>query len=206
MKAGALRFLAAAVPAAVLAAAVVGHGAAQQAARELRPVDAFAGIADARQRSVALFTEAGKVLTHPRCVNCHPAGDRPLQGEAMQLHQPLVVRGADGHGAPGMRCDTCHGAANFDPGRVPGAPMWHLAPLEMAWQGKSLGEICEQVKDRARNGGKSMADLVHHMADDPLVGWAWSPHPGRAPAPGTQAQFGALIKAWSETGAACPSG
>jgi hypothetical protein len=206
MKAGALRFLAAAVPAAVLAAVVVGHGAAQQASRELRPVDAFAGIADARERSVALFTEAGKVLTHARCVNCHPAGDRPLQGKAMQLHQPLVVRGADGHGAPGMRCDTCHGAANFDPGRVPGNPMWHLAPAEMAWQGKSLGEICEQVKDRARNGGKSMADLVHHMAEDSLVGWAWSPHAGRAPAPGTQAQFGALIKAWSEAGAACPSG
>ncbi|MGB6320247.1 MAG: Isoquinoline 1-oxidoreductase subunit, partial [Xanthobacteraceae bacterium] len=38
----------------------------------------FDGISDTAARSAALFTEAGKVLTSPRCVNCHPAGDRPL--------------------------------------------------------------------------------------------------------------------------------
>lgn len=37
--------------------------------------------------------------------------------------------------------------------------------------GKSLGEICEQIKDPKRNGGKSMDELVHHMAEDLLVGW-----------------------------------
>jgi hypothetical protein len=172
----------------------------------LRPATAFDGIADARARSVALFTEAGKVLTHARCVNCHPAGDRPLQGESRQPHQPLVVRGRDGHGAPGMWCATCHGHANFDPGHVPGHAQWHLAPIEMAWQDKSLGEICTQVKDPARNGGKSMDELVHHMAEDSLVGWAWAPQAGRQPAPGTQKLFGDLIRAWAATGAACPSG
>ena len=103
--------------------------------------------------------EAGKVIQHPRCVNCHPAGDGPLQTDAVRPHQPLVVRGADGHGAPGMQCDTCHHDANFDPARVPGHPKWHLAPLSMAWEGKSLGQICEQIKDPARNGGKDLAAL-----------------------------------------------
>jgi hypothetical protein len=30
------------------------------------------GIGDTAARSAALFTEAGKVLTSARCVNCHP--------------------------------------------------------------------------------------------------------------------------------------
>lgn len=170
---------------------------------DLKPVSAFDTIADRTQRSVALFLEAGKVLLNPRCVNCHPAGDRPTQGNG-HPHQPLVMRGADGHGATGMRCTTCHGKSNFDPGGVPGNPHWHLAPLEMAWQGKSIGEICAQIKDRARNGNKSMEDLIHHMGEDPLVGWAWAPGAGRVPPPGTQEQFRLLIKAWVETGGGCP--
>jgi mono/diheme cytochrome c family protein len=173
-------------------------------ATELRPPSAFAGITDPQARSVALFQEAGKVITHARCVNCHPAAERPLQTDRMRPHQPLVVRGADGHGAPGMLCATCHGPANFDPARVPGHPEWHLAPASMSWEGRSLGQICEQIKDPGRNGGKDMAALLHHMAEDSLVGWAWSPGPGRTPAPGTQAGFGELLRAWADAGAHCP--
>ncbi len=117
--------------------------------------ESFSTIGDTATRSAALFTELGKVLTHPRCVNCHPAGDRPHQGELGRLHQPPVERGADGHGLVAMRCSICHQAANFDPGRVPGNPIWQLAPREMAWEGKTLGEICAQIKDPARNGGPS---------------------------------------------------
>jgi hypothetical protein len=43
--------------------------------------------------------------------------------------------------------------------------------------------------------------LIHHVSEDSLVGWAWSPGAGRTPAPGTQAQFGELMKAWATTGA-----
>jgi len=194
------------VPAFVIIAAglVVSHSQAESL-NSLKPVSAFAGIADKTERAVAIFAEAGKVLQHPRCVNCHPAGNRPTQGNDGHPHQPLVVRGEDGLGAIGMRCTTCHGQANFDPGGVPGNPMWHIAPIEMAWQGKSLGQICEQIKDTKRNGGKTMADLVHHMGEDPLVGWGWKPGAGREPAPGTQEEFGELIKAWVELGGACPS-
>jgi hypothetical protein len=193
--------------------ALAGIATAQQPPRatlppvaegQLRPAAAFNAIPDQRARSLALFEEAGKVIQSPRCVNCHPAGNRPLQTDQGRPHQPLVVRGEDGHGAPGMPCATCHGAANYDPARVPGHPMWHLAPIEMAWQGKSLGQICEQIKDPARNGGKDMPALLHHMAEDSLVGWGWNPGGGRTPAPGTQAEFGALLRAWAETGAACP--
>jgi cytochrome c553 len=190
---------------AVVAVGALVSACEPDAPQGLKPASAFDSIADNNQRAVALFEEAGKVIQHPRCVNCHPAGDRPLQGEDGHPHQPLVVRGVDGFGAIGMRCTTCHGPANFDPGGVPGNPKWHLAPLEMAWVGKSLAEICVQIKDTERNGGMSMEQLVHHMAEDELVGWAWHPGAGRPPAPGTQKEFGALIKAWADSGAVCPS-
>jgi hypothetical protein len=166
--------------------------------------ESFAGISDTAARSAALFTEAGKVLTSPRCVNCHPAGDRPLQGEAGRLHQPPVERGLDGFGAVAMRCATCHQGANFDTAGVPGHPHWHLAPREMAWQDKTVGEICAQIKDPARNGGRSLEQILTHLAGDTLVGWAWAPGFGREPAPGTQKELGALIEAWLNTGAVCP--
>jgi hypothetical protein len=89
---------------------------------------------------------------------------------------------------------------------IPGNPAWHLAPIEMAWVGKSLGEICQQLKDPARNGGRDLSKIVEHMSHDSLVGWGWNPGEGREPAPGTQAEFGELIKAWVDTGAACPAG
>ncbi len=175
-----------------------------QAAGPLRAPSAFSGIRDPAARSAALFTEAGRVLQHPRCLNCHPDGDRPSQGEGFP-HQPAVQRGADGLGVTSMRCATCHGAANFDPGRVPGNPNWRLAPTAMAWQRRTLGQICEQVKDPARNGGHTLAEIVEHMSRDELVGWAWKPGAGREPAPGTQAAFGALVKAWADSGAVCPA-
>jgi hypothetical protein len=177
------------------------------AAAGLKPASDFARIKDKDERAVALFEEAGKVLQSPRCMNCHPAGDRPSQTDRMIPHQPLVVRGEAGMGAPGgLACTTCHHEANFDAAGVPGNPKWQLAPIEMAWQGKSLSQICTQIKDPKLNGGKTMAQLVHHMAEDELVGWGWHPGAGRTPAPGTQQQFGELVKAWVDAGAACPKG
>jgi hypothetical protein len=172
------------------------------AAETLDPTSKFDQIADTSKRSVALFEEAGKVIISPRCLNCHPVDDSPRQGDLMRLHEPTIVRGAGGMGAAAMRCFTCHGAANF--GRVPGNSKWFLAPPEMGWIGRSLGQICEQIKDRKRNGDRSLQQLVDHMATDDLVGWAWHPGADRAPAPGTQKEFGELISAWVNTGAQCP--
>jgi hypothetical protein len=196
-------------PAAIALAAALLSGLAAGAANaqtsELRSPQSFESIADKTERSRALFTEAGKVILSPRCQNCHPNGDRPTQGDEMHLHLPMVVRGQAGMGATALRCMTCHQGANFAPAGVPGNPQWHLAPLSMAWQGKSLGQICAQVKDRKRNGGKSLAQIQEHMGHDALVGWAWSPGGNRTPAAGTQAQFGQLIEAWIASGAACPA-
>jgi hypothetical protein len=170
----------------------------------LAPVSSFNNITDARRRSLALFKEAGTVIMHPRCLNCHPADDTPRQGEDMRVHAQPVQRGPNGAGIAPMRCSTCHVSANFDAGGIPGHPRWRLAPIEMAWLGQSLGAICEQIKDPKRNGGRTLSQIVDHMARDSLVGWAWQPGKGREPAPGTQEEFGALIKAWENMGAYCP--
>ena len=176
-------------------------------AANLQPVAAFAKIKDKDERAAALFTEAGRVIQSPRCLNCHPTTERPTQTDKLLPHQPLVVRGDGGVGAPGgLSCSTCHHDTNFDEAGVPGNPRWRLAPAEMAWQGRTLGQICAQIKDKQRNGGKDLAALVKHMAEDDLVGWGWHPGAGRTPAPGTQKAFGELIKAWAEAGAGCPSG
>ena len=182
-----------------------GYAASQTVSNTLASPESFSSIADTEARSAAIFTELGKVLTHPRCVNCHPAGDRPRQTNERRLHQPPVERGVDGHGTETMRCSICHQNANFDPGRMPGHPEWHLAPREMAWEGKTLAEICAQVTDPARNGGRKVEDLIHHIGTDTLVGWAWHPGFGRSPAPGTQKEAGALVDAWVKSGAVCPT-
>ena len=190
------------VAAAIAAAAFTAEAVSNTPPGSLASVESFSSIGDQETRSAAYFTELGKVLTHPRCLNCHPAGDRPHQGDMERLHQPPVFRGADGFGLPSMRCPICHQAANF--GAVPGNPIWHLAPHEMGWEGKTLSQICAQIKDPAQNGGRSLETLVEHIGEDHLVGWAWAPGPGRQPAPGTQKEAGALVAAWVETGAACP--
>ena len=173
-----------AVIATVAVSMLAGYAAAKVDSNTLASPESFAGIADTKTRSAAIFNELGKVLTSPRCLNCHPASDSPRQGDVSRLHQPPVQRGADGHGLPSMRCSTCHRNANFDPGRVPGNAHWQLAPREMAWEGKTVAEICQQIKDPARNGHRPVAALIAHIGEDTLVGWAWKPGFGRTPAPG----------------------
>ena len=107
----------------LLASMLATYAVAADPADGLASVESFAAIQDPAARSAAIFTELGKVLTHPRCVNCHPAGDRPRQRDVMRLHQPPVERGADGFGLPAMRCPICHQAANFEPAGVPGNPI-----------------------------------------------------------------------------------
>lgn len=207
-----MKGLIAAAGAFVLAGGLALQASAQQAepAKTLKSVEDFASIGDERARSLALFEEIGKVVTHPRCVNCHPRGDTPLQGDDQHVHEPPVRRGESDFGVAGMHCNTCHGAENVaflgKEGSIPGHSPWMLAPKEMAWEGFNLGEICQQLKDPERNGNRNLAELHEHMAEDGLVGWGWHPGEGRTPVPGTQAQFGELVKAWIDSGAACPAG
>jgi hypothetical protein len=174
-----------------------------QDSTELRSPSAFAGITEPQARSRALFTEAAKVIMNPRCMNCHPAADRPTQGNDMHAHLPPVAHGAGS-------CQTCHTDRNFtlmeraSYQSIPGHPRWDVAPIEMAWQGKSAGEICQQIKDPQRNGGRSLELLHDHLAKDDLIAWAWHPGAGRDPVPGTQERLGELVRAWIDSGAACP--
>ncbi len=175
----------------------------------LKTAAAFTTITDDQARAEALFDEMFKVIAHPRCMNCHPRSDQPTQGDMMVAHQPPVFRGPDGHGMPGMECETCHGADNVaylgSEGSIPGHEPWHLAPLSMGWQGMTATEICEQLKDNSRNGGMTLNQIHVHHAEDGLVGWGWHPGEGRTPAPGDQKTFGELTRAWIDAGAHCPS-
>ena len=170
----------------------------------LRSPSDFAAISDPAERSRALFLEATRVMFHPRCINCHPNDDVPKQGDLGMSHDPPVIRGQDDYGAPGMQCPSCHQDRNLELARVPGAPKWHLAPKEMAWVGRTPATLCAQLKNPATNGNKTLAQIVDHSAHDELVAWGWAPGHERVPAPGTQAQFGALMQAWLDAGAACP--
>ena len=203
----------AALIASLSAAALMGFAGASfsQQPEGLKEVSSFEAIPDETARSIALFEEMAKVITHPRCMNCHPRDASPRQGMDMRLHNPPVIRnGPSGMGAPGMQCTTCHGSENVgfvgSGGSIPGHDPWHLPPVEMGWIGLSKAAICEQLKDVERNGGKSLAELQQHNAEDGLVGWAWKPGKGREPAPGTQELFGALTQAWIDSGAHCPRG
>jgi hypothetical protein len=153
----------------ILISVLTAYAVAETASDTPAAPESFSSIGDINKRSAALFTELGTVLTNPRCVNCHPAGDRPRQGDLSRLHQPPVYRGPDGFGLETMRCPVCHQSANFEPGRMPGHSQWHLAPLEMGWEGKTIREICMQIKDPARNGGRSLEDLIHHIGTDGAV-------------------------------------
>ena len=115
-----------------------------------------------------------------------------------------------GFGVPGFTCRTCHTDSNFtlvdraSYRSIPGHPRWGMAPIEMAWQEKPIHDICQQIKDPDRNGGRTLALLHEHAATDDLIGWAWHPGAGREPAPGSQELFGRLVEAWIDTGAECP--
>lgn len=204
-----IRTLTSAVCIGVLPIAAITQTAAPDLPTELAEPASFDNIADNDARAAALFEELAKVFTHPRCLNCHPVNGGPRQGDLMSEHQPPVVRGPADMGATGMECNTCHGEANVEyagaDGAIPGHLPWAMAPVSMGWIGKSVSEICEQVKDPERNGGRTLAEIHEHNAEDGLVGWGWEPGEGRTPAPGTQEQFGRLTQAWIDAGAACPS-
>jgi hypothetical protein len=157
-------------------------------------------------KSLRAFREIASVLASPRCLNCHVPGDGPLQGDDSHAHAMNVKRGTDGKGSAALRCSACHQTENakFLHG-PPGAAEWQLPSPKtpMAWKGLSMGDLCRTLKDPAKNGNRSLQDLVVHM-DTSLVRWAWTHGPGRTLPPLSHDQFVSRLKAWIETGAACP--
>ena len=157
--------------------------------------------------SRAAFLQVYRVLTSPRCQNCHPAGDAPLQGDDSHIHIQDVKRGPGGHGVYGMQCDTCHQATNLSGEHMPpGNPKWSLPPpqMKMVFEGRTASDLCKQIKDPKQNGGRSLDALLHHVAEDDLVRWGWNPGEGRALPPLTREETVAQLKIWIAGGAACP--
>jgi hypothetical protein len=160
-----------------------------------------------RDAAIAAWQVVYGVLQHPRCLNCHPAGDAPLQGDESLPHAQNVQRGTDGHGYYAMRCETCHSTRNAPGAHLPpGAPTWHLPPPEepMVFEGRSSRDLCVQLRDPAHNGGKTPQQLFDHMASDPLVGWGWDPGIGRTPVPVARDAVAQAMRTWLENGCECP--
>jgi hypothetical protein len=160
-----------------------------------------------RGDAARVFDGISSVLSSPRCANCHITGDTPLQGDDAHPHAMRVRRGTDGRGTPAMRCSTCHQeASSVTPHAPPGAPDWHLPPAAtpMAWKGLTPGDQCRMLKDPARNGHRTLADLLAHAARDPIVVASWSPGPERPLPPMSHEAFVAHFTRWIELGAVCP--
>jgi len=156
--------------------------------------------------SVKAFEKVYAVLMSPRCMNCHPAGNVPLQGDDSHLHAMLPKRGNDGKGVYAMKCTNCHQPTNT-PGlhTPPGNPNWHLPPanMKMVFQGRSPRQLAKQLIDLKQNGNKDIKKLIEH-ADDGLVLAGWNPGEGRKLPPLSHAEFKKAWITWLNTGAYAP--
>ncbi|MCI4669239.1 MAG: hypothetical protein MRZ79_13980 [Bacteroidia bacterium] len=156
------------------------------------------------------FETMMKVLTHKRCINCHPAGDRPRQGEDSHIHNFDVQRGEDGHGVVALQCKTCHQSSNNSLSGVPGAPHWHLAPRSMAWEGLDKYEIAQAMLDKNKNGNRSVEEIEKHLTEDQLVLWVFEPGVNnegipREKPPVSKEDYIKAVKDWIAEGAIIPS-
>jgi hypothetical protein len=150
------------------------------------------------------FAPVARVLQSPRCMNCHPAGDAPLQHDTSRPHAQNVKRRLE---SVGMRCSSCHPQTNLAAEHLPpGAPDWKMPPerTPMVFQSRTPRQLCQQLKDPASNGGRTLADLQRHIEEEPLVRWSFEPGPGRTRPPLTHAQFIAAFTRWVALGAPCP--
>src|SRR6266516_1483689 len=66
------------------------------------------GIVQRNAAAAAAFEAMLPVLHHPRCMNCHSAGDFPRQGDDSHPHAMNVRRGPEGRGVTSQKCGTCH--------------------------------------------------------------------------------------------------
>ena len=173
----------------------------QTAAAAALATDAAAGLGASRRspitraRSVALFEEAGKVMQHPRCVNCHPRGDRPT---AERRDAAARAAGGARRGRPRRA-----GAALHAPAIATRISIRRACPAirngtsrRRRWPGRASRSARSASRSRIRRAtaARTSPRIVKHSTERQLVGWGWNPGAGRTPAPGTQAEFGALMQ------------
>ena len=159
-----------------------------------------------------------EVASHPRCSNCHTgASDRPMwSGPSYgktRVHGMNIRAGESRIGAEYIPCQTCHTTksedwdnANAMPHTAPRVAMfWQLAPVEADCFGRSSVQICEQLRDPARNGDRDMLALAEHLDHDLILHWAWNPGGGREPAPYSLQEHVNDILIWGVAGMPCPA-
>lgn len=154
--------------------------------------------------SKAAFAEAYRVFMHPRCMNCHPNGDIPLQGDDSHLHTMGVRRGPDGKGLYALKCKNCHQDENLAGEHMPpGLATWHLpaADRPMVFQGKSPRQLAMGFKDSKFTGFASVERIIEHVEKDPLVLHSFTY--GTRP-PLSHEVFVVKVKEWINKGAALP--
>lgn len=153
--------------------------------------------------STTAFLKVYDVLMSPRCMNCHPAGDIPLVGDASEEHGQGVTRGKKGN-----NCSGCHTDEFIDGvSMAPAAPNWRMPPanMKMIFQGKTPRQLAAQLLDSTTNGKKTAADLIKHVKEDGLVLYGWNPGDGRTVPPLTHAEFVKQFELWINNGAFLPS-
>ena len=159
------------------------------------------------EEGISAFQDVYTVLQHPRCLNCHPSGDAPLQTDASTPHAMNVTRAST---EAGMQCAACHQIQNSEAYGVlagpPGAPNWHLPEKEMPliFEGKTVAELCAQLKDLEQNGQNTLDQLYLHVAHDPLVLWGWEPGGERSTPPLKHEKFARQFRIWVDADAPCP--
>lgn len=127
-------------------------------------------------------------------------------------HGMNIDAGVSRIGAETLLCSTCHRASgNLE--SIPHAPPhfglgWRLAPVQFEWFGRSKAEICAQLKDPARNGGRDWLGLVDHLIEDaghrgPVL-WGWNPGGTREAAPYSLQEHVNDMAIWGVAGQPCP--
>ncbi|TXD52683.1 MULTISPECIES: hypothetical protein [unclassified Polaribacter] len=155
------------------------------------------------------FDKMMDVLTHPRCMNCHPSDNIPKQGIESHPHYFGMEGGKNDQGFEATKCMTCHQTENNNYSGVPGAPHWGLAPQSMAWKGLTRQEIAAVMLNKETNGGKNHEEIIKHLTEDDLVLWAWNPGVNaagikREKPPVSQEEFKEVVEAWFADGAIIP--
>lgn len=172
----------------------------------------------APEDGLAAWDSIHTVLTHPRCLNCHVGADHvPLWGtveDPDRIHGMAINAGESRIGAEILSCNACHQTStrpNSVPHAAPHTGMdWRLAPVEFQWTDRTSAEICAQMRDPDRNGGRDAAGLIEHIVHDAellgFITWSFDPGAGRNPAPGSLQAHLEDMAIWTAAGMPCPAG
>lgn len=166
------------------------------------------------EQALAAWDRIYEVASHPRCSNCHvgpsntPMWSGPTYGKT-RPHGMNINAGDSRIGAEYVQCSTCHmyreeGGANDAPHMAPQvAADWRLPPVEAEWFGKSSTDVCNQLRDPDRNGGRGFMEIASHLDHDVILHWAWNPGGGREPAPYSLQEHVNDVLAWGVAGMPC---